>query len=286
MTIVGRLDFPARRGIPLAYGPIRRGRHEAPAIRAKRDAQYLVSCALDIGDHAAGGRVPEPCTTIFAGGGEARAIRAENKVPGIADFMGRGRHGFARLSVVHRRIPRPVGRSRSTASREPSGLTATSSVSVPGGPFSCVWTRPWSSRTFTKYVAEESYGRTDSRGVQSPVFGEKPQSVPGQEWGVMQQWVSGGNECARSSFPSRSCRRRPVRRQGERSGCLPDHGSGTEIRPRRAPRTRNAVVEPRVQVSPFPVAQGFRGRVELAGRHRATSSIRNRVRLAAAIRAR
>ena len=51
VTIVGRLNLPARRGIPLADGPIRRGRHEAPAIRVERDAQDLACVPSTLGDH-------------------------------------------------------------------------------------------------------------------------------------------------------------------------------------------------------------------------------------------
>src|SRR5580704_17142953 len=43
VTIVGRLDLAAGRGIPLAYGPIRRARRKAQAIRSERHAENLAS---------------------------------------------------------------------------------------------------------------------------------------------------------------------------------------------------------------------------------------------------
>ena len=41
VLFVRRFHFPARRRVPLADGPIRRRRHEAPAIWAECDAEHL-----------------------------------------------------------------------------------------------------------------------------------------------------------------------------------------------------------------------------------------------------
>ena len=125
VTIVGRLDLPAGRGIPLADGPVRRGRREAPAIRAKRDAQDLPRCALDIGRSTCRWTCPTArVSPIFAAGGDARSVRAEDKGPGITDFLGRGRPWFARIQRRRAVNPPSLGPIQNTASRDPSGLTA------------------------------------------------------------------------------------------------------------------------------------------------------------------
>lgn len=54
VTIVGRKYLPAGRGIPLAYGSIRRARHKAQAIRSERHAEHLASVPFTEDGHHTG----------------------------------------------------------------------------------------------------------------------------------------------------------------------------------------------------------------------------------------
>ena len=106
VTLIRRLDLAARRGIPLADGPIRRGRHEALAIRAKRDAEYLARVPSTLGDHLAGRTRPTDVSPIFAGGGDPGAVRAEMQGPRRSRCPGRTvAVWFARIRVVKREDP-------------------------------------------------------------------------------------------------------------------------------------------------------------------------------------
>ena len=79
MAVVRRFDLPARRGVPLAHRPVRRGRHEARAVRAEGDAEDLARVPPARGEQRAGGRVPQARRPVLAGRGEPRAVRAEGE---------------------------------------------------------------------------------------------------------------------------------------------------------------------------------------------------------------
>jgi hypothetical protein len=67
MAVVSRFDLPARRGVPLAHCSVRRGRHEARAVRAERGAGDLARAPPAGGEQCAGGWVPQARYAIFAG---------------------------------------------------------------------------------------------------------------------------------------------------------------------------------------------------------------------------
>ncbi len=186
MTIVGRLDLPAGHGIPLTHGPIRRASRKVQTIPSERHAEHFASVPSTEGGHRTGGWVPETCHAILAASREARAVRAEGKGPGAADFLGRGRHWFARIGVVHREIPllraypghcqpqtvRADGDQIGVRSCRPPQLCLDAPLVVQDVQHTCV----------LRCVLRE----TDRRGTTLPDAGEKPQSVPGEERGMVE----------------------------------------------------------------------------------------------------
>src|SRR5262249_13352056 len=86
--------------------PVRRGRHQARAVRAERDAEDLADMPPARGQQRAGGRVPHARRPVFAGPGEARAVRAEGGSPdAIAVALPFG-HRLAGSRIEHRKLPR------------------------------------------------------------------------------------------------------------------------------------------------------------------------------------
>ena len=84
MAVVRRFDLLARRGVPLAHRPVRRGRHQARAVRAERDAEDLARVPPARGQQCAGGRVPHARRPVLAARGQPRAVRAEGVRPDVA----------------------------------------------------------------------------------------------------------------------------------------------------------------------------------------------------------
>ena len=196
MTIVGRLDFPARRGIPLADGPIRRGRHEAPAIRAERDAEYLARVPSPLDDHRAGGSIPQTCRPSSP----AVAMRVPS---GLKTRSQVNPMSWAEVAVclpesgsytVNTQFlgsspdhcqPRTVrADGRQIEVRFPEGLSAGFGLALrrPGGS-RCLW-------SCLETVREPGYG------PRFPVSAHEPQSVPRRQRGQSIKLVSGGKERA------------------------------------------------------------------------------------------
>ena len=165
VTIVGRFDLTASRGIPLADGPIRRRRHEAPAIRSERDAEHLASVPSKLSGHLAGRCVPETCQAIFAGGGEARAVRAENQGPRVTDVLGSGRPWLARIRVVEREAPNFMS-----------------------SPDHC---QPRTVRAGDHQVGFVRFGRAIQLGLDAPFVVQESQDVCGLVWSLCDSWVRG-----------------------------------------------------------------------------------------------
>src|SRR5262249_10897731 len=72
-----------------------RGCHQTRAVGTERSADNLALVPSECPGERAGGRVPQPYPSVFAGRNQLRNVRAEDKRPGVAAMAFANRSLFA-----------------------------------------------------------------------------------------------------------------------------------------------------------------------------------------------